>query len=74
MFAAGFVSGTLSQRQADAQVKELGDAVMKQAGESGGSLGAAAQLGTSIIEMQQHVSALLKNLDTLNKVKAALGG
>jgi hypothetical protein len=74
MFAAGFVSGTLSQRQADAQVKELGDAVMKQAGESGGSLGAAAQLGTSIIEMQQHVSALQKNLDTLNKVKAALGG
>lgn len=74
MFASGFLCGSLLQRPADAQMGELGDAVMKKAGESGGSLGSAAQLGTSIIEMQEHVSALQKNLDTLNKIKSALGG
>lgn len=70
MFAAGFLCGSLVQRPADAQ---MGD-IMKQAAESGGSLGTAAQLGTSIVEMQQHVTGLQKNLDTLNKIKAALGG
>jgi hypothetical protein len=74
MFAAGFISGSLMQRPADAQLGELGGEVMKKAGESGGSLGAAAQLGSSIVEMQQHVTGLQKNLDTLNKIKAALGG
>jgi hypothetical protein len=39
------------QRPADAQLGELGGEVMKQAGQSG-SLGAAAQLGSSIVEMQ----------------------
>ena len=39
-----------------------------------GALGPAGQLGTSIIEMQDHVTALQKNIDTLKKVKAALGG
>jgi hypothetical protein len=37
------------------------------------SVGTAAQLGTSIVEMQEHVTGLQKNLDTLNKIKAALG-
>jgi len=69
LFAAGFLCGSLTQRPAEAQ---LGD-VLKKAGESG-ALGPAGQLGTSIIEMQDHVTALQKNIDTLKKVKAALGG
>ena len=69
VFAAGFLAGSLAQRPAEAQ---LGD-VMKKAGESG-ALGPAGQLGSSIIEMQDHVTALQKNIDTLKKVKAALGG
>jgi hypothetical protein len=70
VFGSGFLCGTLTQRPADAQMGEI----MKKAGESGGSLGSAAQLGSSIIEMQEHVTGLQKNLDTLNKIKAALGG
>jgi hypothetical protein len=31
-------------------------------------------MGTALVEAEQHVSGLQKNLDTLNKVKAALGG
>ena len=33
-----------------------------------------AELGTSIVEMQEHVSGLQKNLDTLKKIQSALGG
>ncbi len=47
---------------------------MKKAGEQGGALGSVAQLGSSIVEMQQHVDGLNKDLETLRKVKAALGG
>jgi len=32
------------------------------------------QLGSSIVEMQQHVDGLNKDLETLRKVKTALGG
>src|SRR5262245_35024981 len=35
-FGVGFLCGSLSQRGADAQLKELGGAAMQQAGESGG--------------------------------------
>jgi hypothetical protein len=69
LFAAGFLCGSLAQRPASAQI---GDA-MKKAGESG-ALGPAGQLGSSILEMQDHVTALQKNLDTLKKVKDSLGG
>ena len=74
IFTAGFLCGSLGERSADAQIKELGGAVMKEAAGSGGSVGAATELGTSIVEMQDHVSALQKNLDTLKKIKSALGG
>lgn len=74
VFAAGYLSGSVSQRSADAQVGDLGGAVMKQAGESGGTLGSAAKLGTAIVEMQDHVTALQKNIDTLKGIKSALGG
>jgi hypothetical protein len=63
IFLLGFVSGSLSQRPAQAQIPQLG-----------GALGSAQELGSSIVEMQQHVDGLQKNLATLKKVQAALGG
>ena len=74
VFGAGFLCGSVTQRSADAQLKELGEAAMKQAGESGGALGSASQLGTAIVDLQQHVDGLQKNIDVLKKVKASLGG
>jgi len=69
LFGAGFLCGSLGERDAGAQV---GD-VLKKAGESG-TLGSVGQLGTAIVDMQDHVSALQKNIDTLKKIKSALGG
>jgi hypothetical protein len=74
VFAAGFVCGSLGQRPAEAQMGGLGDKAMEAAGEQGGALGAAAKLGTSITDMQEHLTALQKNVDALKQVKAALGG
>jgi hypothetical protein len=74
VFAAGYVCGSIGGRSANAQVGELGGAVMKQAGQSGGALGSAARLGTAISEMQEEVTGLQKNLQTLNEIKSALGG
>jgi hypothetical protein len=74
MFAAGFLCGSVSQRTADAQLKDLGSAAMQKAGESGGALGSVVQLGESIVEMQQHVDGLQKNIEGLKKIKSGLGG
>lgn len=74
VFAVGFLCGSVSQRSADAQLGELGKAAMEQAGDSGGALGAATKLGTSIVEMQEHVTGLQKNIDALNALKSSLGG
>jgi hypothetical protein len=74
IFATGFLCGTMTQQRADAQLGELGKAAMKQAGESGGALGGVVQLGTAIVDMQQNVDGLQKNIDILKKVKASLGG
>jgi len=63
MFLLGFVSGSVSQRPAQAQMPNLG-----------GALGSAQELGSSIVEMQQHVDGLQKNLATLKKVQSAIGG
>jgi hypothetical protein len=68
-FAVGYLCGTLTAVPARAQ---LGD-VMKRAAQSG-ALGPVGDLGASIIDMQQHVDGLQKNIDTLRKVKTALGG
>jgi hypothetical protein len=73
-FAAGFFCGSLSQQSAEAQMKELGGSLMKGATGSGGVLGSAAELGSSIVEMQDHVTGLQKNLDALRKVQSALTG
>jgi hypothetical protein len=74
MFVLGFVSGSVSQRSAQAQVPGVGKGVLEQATGAGGALGSVAELGSSIVEMQQHVDGLQKNLGTLKKVQAALGG
>ena len=63
MFLLGFVSGSVSQRPAQAQMPNVG-----------GALGSAQELGSSIVEMQQHVDGLQKNLATLKKVQSAIGG
>jgi len=74
IFTVGFLCGSVSQHRADAQLGELGKAAMEKAGESGGVLGSAAQLGTAIVQMQQNVDGLQKNIDVLKKVKTSLGG
>jgi len=70
VFGAGYLCGSLGERSAQAQL----DDVMKKAGEQGGALGQVGQLGSSIVEMQKHVDGLNKDLDTLRKIKGALGG
>src|SRR5207237_1367800 len=70
-FGLGYVVGSVSERRADAQ--GVGG-VLEQAGKLGGPLGAVGQLGSSIVEMEQHVSGLQKNLDVLRKVQSALTG
>jgi hypothetical protein len=70
-FAAGYFCGSVGQQRADAQ--GLGG-LLEQAGKAGGPLGAAGQLGSSLVEMQDHVSGLQKNIDTLKKVQSALTG
>jgi hypothetical protein len=74
VFASGYVLGTLDARPAEAQVGDLGKDLLNQATESGGMLGSAAQLGTTITEMQTNVNELQGNIDALNKIKEALGG
>jgi hypothetical protein len=74
MFAVGFFCGSVSQRNADAQLQGLGKSAIEKATESGGALGSVTELGSSIVEMQGHVSGLQKNLDTLKKVQATLSG
>jgi hypothetical protein len=74
VFASGWFCGTLSQRNAEAQLSDLGKSVLDKAGEQGGALGAAAKLGTSISEIQTHLDGLQKNVDTLKSVKSMLGG
>jgi hypothetical protein len=74
VFAAGFLCGSVTQQRADAQLGELGKAAMEKAGESGGALGSVTELGSAIVQMQQHVDGLQKNIDVLKKVKASLGG
>ena len=46
---------------------------MKKAADSGGTLGTAAQLGNTISDMEQNISGLQKNLETIKKVKSMLG-
>ena len=70
MFGLGYLCGSTNQHRADAQ--GIGG-ILEQAGKSG-SLGQIGQLGSSIVEMQQHVTGLQKNLDTLKGIQSALTG
>ncbi|HEY7168953.1 MAG TPA: hypothetical protein VIB79_30630 [Candidatus Binatia bacterium] len=70
-FSVGYFYGSITQRQVDAQ--GLGG-ILEQAGKAGGPIGTVGQLGSSIVEMQDHVNGLQKNIDTLKKIQSALGG
>jgi hypothetical protein len=70
-FALGSVCGVVSLPPAGAQ---LPGGLLDKAGQGGGPLAAAGQLGSSITEMEQHVNGLQKNLDTLKKIQSALMG
>ena len=71
VFGLGYVCGVANQHRADAQ--GLGG-VLEQAGKMGGSVGTIGQLGSSIVQMQEHVTGLQKNIDTLKTVQSALTG
>ncbi len=68
VFGLGYVCGSMTQRQAEAQVGGL----MEKAGKMGGPVGSVAQFGSSIVEMQDHITGLQKNLDTFKKVQMIL--
>lgn len=70
VFALGYFCGSTTQRSAEAQLGGL----LEKAGQGGGTLGSVTQLGSSIVEMQDHVNGLQKNLETLRKVQSALTG
>jgi hypothetical protein len=72
VFTLGYVCGAVSLRSASAQLPQLPGGLGGQTG--GGPLAAAGQLGSSITDMEQHVSALQKNLDTLKKIQSMLTG
>ena len=72
-FFSGFFCGSLMQRDANAQLKEIGKAALGQASGSGGLVTSVTDLGNAIVEMEGHISGLQKNIDTLKKVQSALG-
>jgi len=74
VFGAGYLLGTVTQPTAEAQMGELGKKAMESAGGQGGALGSVAELGTTITGLQENVNELQGHIDTLNKIKAALGG
>jgi hypothetical protein len=53
---------------------QLPSGILDKATQGGGPLAAAGQLGSSITDMEQHVTGLQKNLDTLKKIQSALTG
>ncbi len=71
VFALGYVCGSLTLPRASAQLPQIPGGL---SGQSAGPLGAVVQLGSSITEMEQHVSGLQKNIDTLKQIQSALGG
>ncbi len=74
IFTAGFLAGSVAQRPAAADMKDMAGSAMEAAGGSGGALGSAAKLGTTVTDMQSHLDALNKNMATLKEIQAALGG
>jgi len=74
VFGTGYLLGTITHPSADAQMEQLEKKAMEHAAGAGGPLGAAAQLGETITGLQKNVSELQSHIDTLNKIKSALGG
>ena len=70
VFGLGYVCGSMTQRQAEAQMGGL----LEKAGKMGGPVGSIAEFGSSIVEMQDHITGLQKNLDTFKKVQSSLTG
>ncbi|MGZ8521351.1 MAG: hypothetical protein ACXWX7_14515 [Candidatus Binatia bacterium] len=70
VFGLGYVCGSMTQRHAEAQIGGL----LEKAGKAGGPVGSVAQFGSSLVEMQDHISGLQKNLDTFKKVQSSLTG
>jgi hypothetical protein len=70
-FTFGYVCGSVSPPRASAQIP---GGLLEKAEQGGGPLAAAAQLGSSITEMQQNVNGLQKNIDTLKKIESSLMG
>jgi Tfp pilus assembly protein PilN len=73
VFACGYLLGATSPQPAQAQLKDLAGEVLKQQTSQGGAVGTALELGQTIVDMQEHVDALQKNIATLKKVQKALG-
>ena len=69
VFGLGYVCSTMTQRSAEAQM----GGILDKAGKLGGPVGSVAEFGSSIVEMQEHINGLQKNLDTFKKVQSALG-
>ena len=69
-FTLGYVCASVTTPRASAQLPQIPGGLSGQ----GGVLGTAQQLGSSITEMEQHVTVLQKNLDTLKKIQSMLGG
>jgi hypothetical protein len=65
-FTVGYVCGSVGTPRASAQLPQIPG--------MSNPLAAAGQLGSSITDMEQHVSGLQKNLDTLKKIQSALTG
>ena len=74
VFSAGYLCGSLPHHSANADMGDFGGEMLKKATDSGGTLGSVAQLGTAITDMEKHVNGLQQNIDTLKKVRSALGG
>jgi hypothetical protein len=74
IFAAGFLCGSMTEQSANAEMKEVGQEIMKRAAGSGGIVGSVAQLGTTIGDMEKQIDGLQKNLGVLKKVKTSLSG
>ena len=74
IFTAGFLLGSITQRAAEAQLGDLKGKAAEAAGEQGGALGAASELGTQLTDMKKNLDGLQKNYDMLKKVQSLLGG
>ncbi len=70
VFGLGYVCGSVTQRQAQAQM----GGVLDKTGKLGSRTGTIADFGSSIAEMQDHIAGLQKNLDTFKKVQSSLTG